>query len=89
MTPIRLIGVGEVLSREKLCPVLGLFVARSHAQALMQARGLLRYAGAGHSAAVHSTDEQAVVRADPGRGDKGGDAARAALELAAVLDRVG
>ena len=61
VTPIRLIGVGEDLSREKLCPVLGLFVARSHAQALMQARGLLRYAGAGHSAAVHSTDEQAII----------------------------
>ena len=33
------------------------------------------------------TDEQAEVRADPTRGDKGGDAARAALEMAAVLDR--
>ena len=33
------------------------------------------------------TDEQAEVRADPNRGDKGGDAARAALEMAAVLDR--
>ena len=61
VTPIRLIGVGEDLSREKLCPVLGFFVARSHSQALMQARALLRYAGAGHSAAVHSTDDQSVV----------------------------
>ena len=34
------------------------------------------------------TDAQAIVRADPGQGDKGGDAARAALELATVLDRV-
>ena len=34
------------------------------------------------------TDEQAAVRADPDQGDKGGDAARAALELAAVLDRL-
>ena len=33
------------------------------------------------------TDAQAEVRADPHRGDKGGDAARAALEMAAVLDR--
>ena len=61
VTPIRLIGVGEDLSREKLCPVLGFFVARSHSQALMQARALLRYAGAGHSAAVHSADDQAVI----------------------------
>jgi 6,7-dimethyl-8-ribityllumazine synthase len=29
-------------------------------------------------------DEQAIVRADPARGDKGGDAARAALALAAL-----
>ena len=61
VTPIRLIGVGEDLSREKLCPVLAFFVARSHAQALMQARALLRFAGAGHSAAMHSTDDQAIV----------------------------
>ena len=61
VTPIRLIGAGEELSREKLCPVLAFFVARSHAQALMQARALLRYAGAGHSAAIHATDNQAVM----------------------------
>ena len=61
VAPIRLIGVGEDLSREKLCPVLGFFVARGHSQALVQARALLRYAGAGHSAAIHSTDERAVV----------------------------
>ena len=35
-----------------------------------------------------NTDEQAAVRADPDQGDKGGDAALAALELAAVLDRL-
>ncbi len=61
ITPIDKIGVGEELSREKLCPVLGLFTARSHKQALMQARGLLRYAGAGHSAAIHSNDTQSVM----------------------------
>lgn len=61
VTPIRLVGVGEDLSREKLCPVLGLFVARGHDQALMQARALLRHAGAGHSAAIHSTDFQSIM----------------------------
>ena len=61
VTPIRLIGVGEDLSREKLCPVLGLFVARGHDQALRQARALLRYAGAGHSAAIHSTDHRSIM----------------------------
>jgi len=33
--------------------------------------------------------EQAVVRADPGQGDKGGDAARAALTLHALRKRAG
>lgn len=61
VTPIRLVGVGEELSREKLCPVLGWFVARGHDQALMQARALLRHAGAGHSAAIHSTDLQSIM----------------------------
>ena len=61
VTPIRLVGAGEALSREKLCPVLALLVARGHDQALMQARALLRYAGAGHSAAIHSTDHQSIM----------------------------
>jgi len=61
VTPINLIGVGEDLSREKLCPVLGLYSARSMEQALQQARALLRFSGAGHSAAIHSTDSQAIM----------------------------
>ena len=61
VTPIRLVGAGEELSREKLCPVLGLLVASGHDQALMQARALLRFAGAGHSAAIHSTDHQSIM----------------------------
>lgn len=35
-----------------------------------------------------NTDEQAMARADPQRGDKGGDAALAALEMAAALEAV-
>ena len=61
VTPVRLVGAGEQLSREKLCPVLALLVARGHDQALRQARALLRYAGAGHSAAIHSTDHQSIM----------------------------
>ena len=41
VTPIHLIGVGEDLSREKLCPVLGLYVANGAQQAIRQARGAL------------------------------------------------
>ncbi|MDX1401689.1 MAG: aldehyde dehydrogenase family protein, partial [Kiloniellales bacterium] len=61
LAPISLIGVGEDLSREKLCPVLGYYVARSLEQALLQSRALLRFAGAGHSAAIHSNDTQAIM----------------------------
>ncbi len=61
VTPINKIGVGEVLSREKLCPVLGYYVATSIPQAIMQARALLRYAGAGHSAAIHSSNDQTIM----------------------------
>lgn len=61
LTPISLIGVDEPLSREKLCPVLGLYTAKNKPQALMQARALLRLAGAGHSAAIHSRDPQTIL----------------------------
>ncbi len=61
LTPIDKIGVGEVLSREKLCPVLGYYVATSVTQAITQARALLRYTGAGHSAAIHSNDNQTIM----------------------------
>ncbi len=61
LTPIDKIGVGEVLSREKLCPVLGYYVATSVSQAITQARALLRYTGAGHSAAIHSNDNQTIM----------------------------
>ena len=61
VTPIGLIGVDEPLSREKLCPVLGFYVADGKAQALAQARGLLRLAGGGHSAAVHCRDPRTAV----------------------------
>ncbi len=61
LAPIQLIGQDEPLSREKLCPVLGFYVARSKAQALTQARQLLRFGGAGHSAAVHARDQRTVL----------------------------
>jgi acyl-CoA reductase-like NAD-dependent aldehyde dehydrogenase len=56
VAPIAQIGVEERLSREKLCPVLALHVAKNRKQALDQARAVLRMTGAGHSAAIHSTD---------------------------------
>ncbi|MEQ8653798.1 MAG: aldehyde dehydrogenase family protein [Kiloniellales bacterium] len=61
VAPIHLIGQDEPLSREKLCPVLGFYVARSKAQALTQARQLLRFGGTGHSAAIHARDQRTVL----------------------------
>ena len=58
VAPIAQIGVEEPLSREKLCPVLAMHVAKSREQALAQARAVLRLTGAGHSAAVHTMDER-------------------------------
>ncbi len=61
VTPIDKIGVGEELSREKLCPVLAMYSARSLTQAITQARAVLRYTGAGHSAAIHSSNNQTIL----------------------------
>jgi len=61
VAPITQIGVEEKLSREKLCPVLAMHVAKTPAQALSQARAVLRLTGAGHSAAIHTSDEAMVL----------------------------
>ncbi len=61
LAPIQLIGLDEPLSREKLCPVLGFYVARNKDQALTQARQLLRFGGAGHSAAIHARDQATIL----------------------------
>ncbi len=61
IAPIQRLGEEEPLSREKLCPVLSFYCARSRAQAITHARAVLRMSGAGHSAAVHATDEHVVM----------------------------
>lgn len=61
LAPIDRIGVEEPLSKEKLCPVLGFYVASSRKQAISLSRALLRMTGSGHSAAIHAGDEQVIV----------------------------
>lgn len=61
VTPVDQIGTEERLSREKLCPVLALYVAKSQRQALQSARAILRYSGAGHSAAIHARDPRLTM----------------------------
>ena len=55
------IGTDEPLSAAKRCPVLGLYVAPGKAQAIGRARALLRVAGRGHTAVIHSRDPQTIL----------------------------
>ena len=61
VAPITQIGIEEPLSREKLCPVLAYHVAKNRGQAIAQSRALLRLSGAGHSAAIHTLDEDVAM----------------------------
>jgi acyl-CoA reductase-like NAD-dependent aldehyde dehydrogenase len=57
VTPVSMVQPEEKLVREKLCPVLALARVQSIEQAIASARSMMRRAGKGHSAAVHSTRE--------------------------------
>ena len=48
------IGDDYPLSREKLCPVLGFYVAATRDAAMIACRAMTRRQGAGHSAAIHA-----------------------------------
>lgn len=61
VTPIEHIGEEERLSSEKLCPVLAYITCQNRNQAIANARAVLRLSGAGHSAAIHTTDEQTAI----------------------------
>ena len=51
----------EPLAHEKLCPVLGLVRVPTARRGVEAARAVLRISGAGHSAAIHSTDPATVL----------------------------
>ncbi|WP_461213327.1 aldehyde dehydrogenase family protein [Lacticaseibacillus sp. GG6-2] len=51
------IGPNFLLSGEKLCPVLSLYVANDHTSAFALCRALLDYGGLGHTAAIHTQDD--------------------------------
>jgi hypothetical protein len=61
LAPILQVGVEEPLAQEKLCPVLAYHVVQNRDQAIAQARAVLRLAGAGHSAALHTHDESVAM----------------------------
>jgi acetaldehyde dehydrogenase/alcohol dehydrogenase len=60
----RLKGVGEQypLSREKLCPVLGFYAVDSLEEAVNLCTDLTHFGGLGHTAAICSSDEEAIRR---------------------------
>lgn len=56
------VGYEYPLSIEKLSPVLTLYTVRSFEEAFKQADELLRFGGDGHTLAVHSKDEERILR---------------------------
>ncbi len=56
------IGDDYVLSREKLCPVLGFYAVESRDAAMKACNAMTRRMGSGHSAAIHCRDPQMILR---------------------------
>ena len=61
VAPIDLIVPEEPLSHEKLCPVLAMVMVSNVARGIEAARAVLRNAGRGHSAAIHSQDARVTM----------------------------
>jgi hypothetical protein len=60
LVPLERIGDDYLLSREKLCPVLGYYAVATREQALIAARAMVRRQGQGHSAAIHASDPKII-----------------------------
>lgn len=56
------IGVNYPLSGEKLSPVLSMYVANTQEAAFQLCLGILNYGGLGHTAVLHTTDEDVIRR---------------------------
>lgn len=62
VAPLARIGDDYPLSREKLCPVIGLYVAATRDAAMIACRAMTRRSGGGHSASIHARDPQIILR---------------------------
>ena len=51
----------EVLTHEKLCPVIGMTTVADASRGIRAARAVVRIAGAGHSAAIHSENPRVIT----------------------------
>ena len=54
------VGPEYPLSREKLSPVLAYFVVKDHVEGFEMAQKMLNMGGLGHSAVIHSTNEELI-----------------------------
>ena len=61
LAPVDLVQPEEKLVREKLCPVLAFARVGGISQAISCARSIMRTAGRGHSAAIHSHNEAHIM----------------------------
>lgn len=61
VAPVDLIQPEEPLVREKLCPVLAFGRISDLDQGIAAARSVMRKAGKGHSAVIHSSDERRIL----------------------------
>jgi hypothetical protein len=61
LAPLDLIVEEEPLAHEKMCPVLSVSIQPDVGAMIRTARAVLRIGGAGHSAAIHSTDPVQVM----------------------------
>jgi acetaldehyde dehydrogenase / alcohol dehydrogenase len=61
VAPVDLVQPEERLVREKLCPVLAFARVGGIGQAISAARSMMRTAGRGHSAAIHSHNEANIM----------------------------
>lgn len=61
MVQVKTIGPDDFMSHEKLSPVLGWYVANGKEDAIRAAVAVLDFGGAGHTAALHSHDEDVIM----------------------------
>ena len=55
------IGEGYPFSKEKLSPVLTYYIVNNKEEGISKAEKLLEYGGLGHSAVIHSEDEDTIL----------------------------
>jgi acetaldehyde dehydrogenase / alcohol dehydrogenase len=61
LAPFAQVVPEEPLAREKLCPVLGMVTVPDARRGIDTARAVLRIAGRGHSASIHSQDPATIM----------------------------